>query len=95
MKRIISREVILSYPDFTKEFVIHTAASQTKLGGVISQDGKPIDFYNCKLNPAQTWYTTKEQELLSIVETLKEFRNILFVQYTGSRDPLLPVNHES
>jgi hypothetical protein len=33
-----------------------------------------------KLNPAQTRYTTTERELLSMVETLKEFRNILLGQ---------------
>ena len=49
----------------------------TQLGSVISQNGKPIAFYGRKLNDAQTRYTTTERELLSIVETLKEFRNIL------------------
>jgi hypothetical protein len=34
-------------------------------------------FFSRKLNSAQTRYTTTERELLSIVETLKEFRNIL------------------
>ena len=77
MKQILSRETLLSYPDFSKPFDIHTDASHTQLGAVLSQDGKPIAFYSRKLNLAQTRYTTTERELLAIVETLKEFRNIL------------------
>ena len=80
MKRVMARETLLAFPDFSKQFVIHTDASKTQLGSVISQEGKPIAFYLRKLNPAQTRYTTTERELLSIVETLKEFRNILFGQ---------------
>jgi hypothetical protein len=41
------------------------------------QEGKPLAFYSRKINSAQTCYTTGEQELLSIVENLKEFREIL------------------
>jgi hypothetical protein len=77
MKKVISREVLLSYPDFRSKFVIHTDASHYQLGAVISQHGKPIAFYSRKLKPEQTRYTTTERELLSIVETLKEYRNIL------------------
>ena len=76
-KKIIAKEVILRYPDFKKPFVIHTDASHYQLGAVISQDGKPIAFYSRKLNGAQSRYTTTERELLSIVETLKAYRNIL------------------
>ena len=80
MKRIMAREVLLSYPDFNKPFHIHTDASKVQLGAVIAQQDKPIAFYSRKLNPAQTRYTTTERELLSIVEVLKEFRNILLGQ---------------
>jgi hypothetical protein len=43
------------------------------------QDKKPIAFYLRKLNTAQKWYTTTERdrELLSAIETCKEYKNIL------------------
>jgi hypothetical protein len=44
------------------------------------QEEKPLAFYSRKLNSAQTCCTTGEQELLSIVETLKKFRDILLGQ---------------
>ena len=70
---------MLSFPDFSKPFVIHTDASHSQLGSVISQDNKPIAFYSKRLTSAQEKYTTTERELLAIVETLKEF-NILLGQ---------------
>ena len=80
LKRVLSQQTVLAYPNFSKPFEIHTDASDTQLGAVISQDSKPIAFYSRKLNSAQQKYTTTERELLSIVETLKEFRNILLGQ---------------
>ena len=44
------------------------------------QNGKPLAFYTRKLNHAQSKYMTGEQELLSLVETLKSFENILMGQ---------------
>src|SRR5210317_1941473 len=80
MKKIVARHVILSYPDFSKPVEIYTDASKVQLGSVISQNNQPIVFYSRKLSQAQTRYTTTERELLSIVETLKEFQNILLGQ---------------
>jgi hypothetical protein len=76
-KTILSTKVQLAFPVFDKPFIIHTDASHCQLGAVILQDNCPIAFYSGKLNDAQTCYTTTEQELLSIIETLKEFRMIL------------------
>ena len=80
IKNIIADDIKLAYPDFTQPFEIYTDASEYQLGAVITQKGKPIAFYSRKLSPAQTRYTTTERELLAIVETLKEFRNILLGQ---------------
>ena len=74
IKQIISREVLLAFPNFSLPFVIHTDASSRQLGSVISQNNKPLAFYSRKLSVPQRNYTVTELELLSIVETLKEFR---------------------
>jgi hypothetical protein len=73
IKKIVAKEVLLSYPDFTKLFQMYTDVSHLQLGAIIMQSGKPIVYWSRKLNPAQTCYTTTEQELLSIIEALKEF----------------------
>jgi hypothetical protein len=68
---------MLSFPDFNKPFDLHADASEYQLGAAISQANKPIAFYSRKLSSTQQKYTTGEREMLSIVEALKEFRNIL------------------
>jgi hypothetical protein len=65
-------------------------ASDHQLGAVIMQENKPLPFYSCKLNGAQSWYTTGKQGVLLIVETLKEFRNILLGQKL-----IVHTNHKS
>ena len=71
IKQIVRRETLLSYPDFNFPLEIHTNASHTQLGVVISINDKPIAFYSRKLQPAQRQYTTTEHELLSIIESSK------------------------
>jgi RNase H-like domain found in reverse transcriptase len=69
--------MLLAYPDFSKPFDVYTDAGHSQLGAAICQNDKLIAFYSRKLNASQTRYTTTERKLLSIVETLKEFCNIL------------------
>ena len=78
--RVIGREVLLAYLDFNAPFEIHTDASKLQFCGVISQKGKPITFYSIKINSVRKNYTTTEKELLSVMESLKEFRNIVLGQ---------------
>ena len=76
----MARDILLTYPDFNETFKIHTNASALQLGAVISQKVKHITFYSIKLTDAQQPYTVTESELLSILETLKEFKTILLGQ---------------
>ena len=77
---MVIREAQFTYPDFSREFHILTDASDYQLGGVIMQGNKPLACYTRKLNRAQAKYQIGEQVLLSIVETLKAFENILLGQ---------------
>jgi hypothetical protein len=78
-------EVLLCYPDFNKplSFHLYTDASDHQLGAVIMQDKKPIAFYSRKLNTAQERYTPtqRDRELLSAIETCKEYKNILLAYH--------------
>ena len=91
MKALLAKEAFLAYPDHNKPFHIYTDASDVQLGSVIFQEGKPIAFYTRKLNSAQKNYTVGEKELLSVVETLKEFRNLLY----GSPDIHIYTDHKN
>jgi hypothetical protein len=73
IKTLISKETLFTFPNFNEPFHIFTDASKYQLGAVIMQNDKPLAFYSRKMNEAQKRYTTGEQELLSIVEMLKEF----------------------
>jgi hypothetical protein len=73
MTRIITQDTLLTYSNFKKPFEISKDASKVQLGACVLQEGRPVAFYSRKLNLAQTCYTTTKQELLSIVETIKEF----------------------
>ena len=45
LKATITRNVVLAYPDYSKEFEIYTDALSKQLGAVITQGNKPIAFF--------------------------------------------------
>ena len=49
IKRIVSWDTLLTYPEFNEIFKMHTDASAFQLEAVISQKGKPIAFYIRKI----------------------------------------------
>jgi hypothetical protein len=82
LKGKLTSKPILQYPDFTREFILTTDASNHGLGAVLSQGeiGKdlPIAYASRNLNSAEKNYTTSEKELLAIVWGIKHFRPYLY-----------------
>lgn len=87
---LMSRDVILSFPNFDKEFELTTDASQYAIGAVLSQDGKPITFLSRTLNQTEENYATNEKEMLAIIWALKSLRNYLY----GSRKVKIFTDHQ-
>jgi hypothetical protein len=61
----------------TITFRIYTDANDTQLGAVITKDDNYIACYSINVNSAQKRYTTVEQDLLPVAETLRDVCNIL------------------
>ncbi len=80
VKATIAKDVVLAYLDYSKVFAIYTYASNIQLGAVITQDNRPVAFFSRKLSDTQRKNSITKIELLAIVETLKEFKGMLWGQ---------------
>ncbi len=59
---------------------MYTDSSKLQLGAAITQNNRPLAFFSRKLSPMQQKYSVTKQELLAIVETLKDFNVMLWGQ---------------
>jgi hypothetical protein len=78
----LSEEPILKYPDFDKEFILATDASNVAIGAVLGQLdelGKehPVAYASRVLNKAERNYSTTEREALAIFWAVKHFHAYL------------------
>ncbi len=78
VKATIARNVALAYPDYSEVFEIYTVASSKQLGFL-----RKIGLMRSSVGSssvAQRKYSVTEIKLLAIVETLKEFKGMLWGQ---------------
>jgi len=78
IKEQLTQETMLPYLQFDQPFIVYTDASEKQIGGIITQDNKPLGFFSRKLTDTKRCYPVTKQELLAIVETLKYFKHMLF-----------------
>lgn len=78
---VIIHPPVLKPPDFTKEFMLRTDASNDAMGAVLSQGEITLDhavgYWSAKFNDAQKNYSTIEKEFLAIVRAIEFFRVFL------------------
>ena len=79
---IIAKYTIWVYPYFNTSFILHMDTGNYQLSRAVSQDRKPISFYNKKLNKTQLHYPIGEKELPVITEILKAYTYMLLCNKT-------------
>ena len=78
----MTRPPVLAYPDFSKEFKLHTDASTTGLGAVLYQDGKVIAYASRALTKSEKNYLAFELEFLALKWAITEkFKDYLALQH--------------
>lgn len=78
LKTLLTSDPILIHPDFNKEFVLTTDASNVAIGAVLSQNDHPICYASRTLNEHEINYAAYEKELLAIVWATRYFRPYLY-----------------
>ncbi|GFX94771.1 retrovirus-related Pol polyprotein from transposon 297 [Trichonephila clavipes] len=81
LKQCLVSPPILKQADFSKPFLIRTDASNYALAAVLLQgedkEEHPVEFASRLLNPAESNYSTTEQEALAVVWALNKFRGYI------------------
>jgi hypothetical protein len=78
LSTILITERVLAFPDFSKEFLVHTDASNYGAGAVLSQmhggTDKPVAYARRHFNKAELYYSTIEKEAAAVIFGIKRFR---------------------
>jgi hypothetical protein len=82
LKRTFTKAPILQHFDPTKQIILQMDASGFAIAGILNQYDsfrvlRPVNVYSRKCSSAEQNYDTYDRELLSIVETLKQWRHYL------------------
>ncbi|XP_070013614.1 uncharacterized protein [Nicotiana sylvestris] len=81
LKRTTSSTPVLALPDYTKEFIVETDASQSGIGAVLMQKGRPVAYFSKEIAHSYEG-DTKATELISQAAMTLQGPNIW--HYTSS-----------
>ena len=88
LKKILCSELVLALPDFTKDMMVTTDASELGYRGQLEQHFKtheqdpdeirPIEYFSKNYTTTQKNYSTTEKEMLAVVMTVENFHPYLY-----------------
>ena len=82
VKDILVNVPVLAFPHPDETFILHTDASNSAIGAVLSQiqsgEEKVICYGSFSLTPAQRKYCTTHSELLAVVQFAEQYKHYLF-----------------
>ena len=83
---LCSDSVMLHHPDWSKPFLVQTDASAKGLGAVLSQIGPggkehPVRYASRTLQPLESKWTTREQELIAVIWACETFHRYIWGQH--------------
>ena len=95
LKTMLLMSPVLSFPDFSRGFILETDASVKGLGAVLSQkgeDGKihPVAYASRALSPQEQRYSVTELETLAVVWAVKHY-----LAYLYGHDVLVYTDHSA
>ena len=77
LQNALTQAPVLAIPDFSKQFVLETDASDIGLGAVLMQDGHPISYLSKALSPRNQALSTYEKECMAILLAVDKWRPYL------------------
>lgn len=77
VKMALTQSPVLALPDFSKQFVVETDASDKGIGAVLMQQGHPIAFISKALGVKSQMLSTYEKEFMAILLAVNKWRSYL------------------
>ena len=80
LKTALVQALVLALPDFTKQFIIETDASDEGFGAVLMQENHPISYLSKSVGPKNRALSTYEKECMAVILAVDKWRPYLYHQ---------------